>query len=238
MLADFQPKKFHSGALDKSAQPDSLSLQALIGFIADELPRWRDRPDRQKKTAENALTAQLAAHLNSAARKSKGWDILQFRTEVPDEIQPGRTIDLTASPCAETVLVEGRGYGDFDMLMPIECKRLPTPSGAKRDEREYVFSDRSSTGGIQRFKAGAHGAAHIVGAMIAYIQSEPANVWHDRVCNWIQQLAADGQRGWSNDDIIYLDADKHEQSLSIYQSRHARFGTLSEINLTHLWIVM
>ena len=53
------------------------------------------------------------------------------------------------------ICVEGRRHTDFDSLMPIECKRLPTPKGDDRDEREYVFSEHTSTGGIQATTAAA-----------------------------------------------------------------------------------
>ena len=34
--------------------------------------------------------------------------------------------------------------------MPIECKRLTTPVGKERDEREYLISKFSSTRGVHR----------------------------------------------------------------------------------------
>jgi hypothetical protein len=43
---------------------------------------------------------------------------------------------------------------DFDPIMPIECKRLPTPKAKDRDEREYVITEGATAGGIQRFKLG------------------------------------------------------------------------------------
>jgi hypothetical protein len=166
MLANLSPISYQSGTLKKDVHLPGSSLRELLDFITDELPRWRDRPDRNPETSETILTSQLCAHLNSAARNSHGWDILQFRIEEPDEQQRGRKIDLVPAPCGAIVWIEGRGYTDFEFLLPIECKRLPTPRGQDRDEREYVFSQYTSTGGIQRFKAGHHGASHSLGAMI------------------------------------------------------------------------
>ena len=99
----------------------------FIEFIADELPRWRDHPERKPETSETALTDQFCDHLNSAARTSDGWSRIQFRTEVPDEVRPGRAIDLAPKPCGAVLVIEGRRHTQFDTLLPIECKRLPTP---------------------------------------------------------------------------------------------------------------
>ena len=64
---------------------EAAALHELLDFITAELPRWRDRADRQHETGETILTSQLCAHLNSAARHSAGWDMLQFRVEETDE---------------------------------------------------------------------------------------------------------------------------------------------------------
>ncbi len=180
-------------------------MHELIDFIAYELPRWRDHPDRSAQTSETALTSQLCGHLNTAARFSPGWDILQFRIEEPDEQQRGRKIDLVASPCGPTVWIEGRRCTQFDTLLPIECKRLPTPKDKDRDEREYVINRHATTGGIQRFKAGNHGAAHSLAAMIAYVQAESPATWHGRLNAWIGELERSTHIGWSAKDLMRID---------------------------------
>ena len=154
MLANMHNAFSRSGALSPDIHLQATSLYALLDFVSDELPNWRDREDRKSETSETSLTSQLCNHLNSASRRSPGWDFLQFRTEVPDERKRGRTLDLVAAPCDAIVWIEGRRHTDFDTLLPIECKRLPTPKENDRDEREYVVTRRGSTGGIQRFKAG------------------------------------------------------------------------------------
>jgi hypothetical protein len=78
-------------------------------------------------------------------------------------------VDLIAAPSDATVWIEGRSYVDFDTLLPIERKRLPTPKDKDRDEREYVIEGQGTTGGMQRFKAGLHGAKHTMAAMIGSI---------------------------------------------------------------------
>lgn len=213
-------------------------MYELLDFIADELPLWRDRPDRPERSSETDLTSQLCGHLNTAARKSSGWDILQFRIEEPDEQQKGRKIDLVASPCGPVIWIEGRRCTLFDTLLPIECKRLPTPKGKKRDEREYVISRQATTGGIQRFKAGNHGAAHVLAGMIGYVQAESSAVWHKRLNTWIKELYGSEYAGWTPKDLLRVDPLDAKPDLTIYRSCHAREKGLPDIDMRHLWIEM
>lgn len=238
MLANIQNPSGQSGSLNKDVHLPAASLRELLDFISDQLPNWRDRVDRKRETSETVLTSQLCAHLNSAARHSGGWDILQFRTEEPDEVVGGRKIDLVPAPCDTVVWVEGRRHADFDALLPIECKRLPTPKGKDRDEREYVFSENSSTGGIQRFKQGNHGANHSLGAMIGYIQQETISFWSSRVSDWIKGLIDTGVQGWSIDDMIKVKHNDPAKRISVLSSSHCREKNLTEIELRHLWIQM
>jgi len=187
--------------------------------------------------AETSLTSQLCGHLNGASRHSPGFDILQFRVEEQDEEKQGRKIDLVASPCGASICVEGRRHTEFDIIMPIECKRLPTPNGSDRDEREYVTSRYSSTGGIQRFKDGNHASIHTFGAMIGYVQQETAAVWISRVEEWINDLAG-SQLGWTAKDLLHLDENNIDLRLAVLHSSHDRQKGLSKIELRHLWIQM
>jgi len=77
----------------------------------------------------------------------------------------------------------------------MECKRLPTPAGSGRDEKEYVITKPGSTGGIQRFKAGNHGAGHTLGAMIGYVQEGTVSAWDSRVAQWTQRTGGRGEPG-------------------------------------------
>jgi hypothetical protein len=129
MLASNAHTSAQTGTLSEDVHLPATSLHELLDFITNQLPVWRDRGDRNKDTSETTLTSQLCAHLNGAARHSVGWDFLQFRTEVPDELVRGRKIDLVSAPCGTTVWIEGRRHVDFDTIIPIECKRLPTPTG-------------------------------------------------------------------------------------------------------------
>jgi hypothetical protein len=238
MLANSSDASAQSGSLSKDVHLPGTSRNELVDFIAGELPKWRDDPERPHNTSETALTEHLCDHLTSAARMSTGWDFLQFRTEVADEQHKGRKVDLTAKPCGATICIEGRRHTQYDSLLPIECKRLPTPKDKDRDEREYVFNQYGSTGGIQRFKAGHHGGAYTFGAMIAYVQSETRTFWSGRVTEWIEQLVQSSQPGWTTADFLHLEDDNDALRVAVLRSSHTRVTGLPEIELRHLWVQM
>jgi hypothetical protein len=238
MLADFPHISPRTGFLSVDLHLPATSLHALLDFIAGELPTWRDRADRRRETTETVLTSQLCAHLNSAARCSIGWDFLQFRPEEPDVHNRGRRIDLVPAPCGTTVWINGRLHADFDPLLPIECKRLPTPTEKDRDEREYVISGQATTGGMQRFKEGHHGAAHSLCAMIAYVQKNTRAFWCTCISQWIAELAEAGQAGWSQKDMIHLDRDDDAKGMAVLHSSHTRAKGLPDIDMRHFWVQM
>jgi hypothetical protein len=238
MLANNPDSPARFGTLDKEVQKPATFRYELLSFIAQELPNWRDRTNRPNETSETVLTTQLCSHLNSVARHSLGWDILQFKVEAPDEQHKGRKIDLVPSACGPVILIEGRRYIDFDSLLPIECKRLPTPKGKERDEREYVISRYSSTGGIQRFKEGNHGAVHMLGAMIGYVQEDTVAAWDTRITGWIQELVDSAHPGWSVKDLLVAQSSDATLGLAVFRSVHERVNGLPEMELRHLWVCM
>lgn len=238
MLADSSDIVPQSGRLDPDIHlPCTVKLE-IIGFIAEELPRWRDHADRPSADAETTLTEYLCDHLNSAVHHSSIWSHIQFRTETGDETHGGRKIDLTVKPRAATFIIEGRRSSRFNALFPIECKRLPTPKGRDRDEREYVTNKYNTTGGIQRFKFGYQGAAHTFAAMIAYIQEQSCSHWVDQVNGWIKDLATETNSVWSDSDALHLLDDNLSTKVSILKSEHQREGGLNGCELRHLWISM
>ena len=238
MLAEQGGSKIWSGKLDHTIQLSEIWRLSLVSFIANELPNWRDDSCRPSEKAETILTSQLCAYMNSITRMSQGWDFLQFRTEEPDEIIRSRRVDLVPAPLGVTIWIEGREYSQYASLMPIECKRLPTPSGSARDEREYLFSTYSSTGGVQRFKAGYHGAAHSMGAMIGYIQDHDVEYWTWKIQRWLNDLVADKISGWRKEDALSIASCNKEERAAIFESIHSRSDKLPPIKLFHLWIDM
>lgn len=236
MLADNIPL-VDAGRLDREIHLPSEAKLELVNFIAEELPRWRDHPDRPHRESETGLTEHLADHLNSATAYSHEWSHVQFRCETSDEAKPGRKIDLTIKPKAAVIHIAGRRHTQFDALFPIEAKRLPTPREKDRDEREYVITEPGSTGGIQRFKFGQHGSKHDFAAMIGYVQEGTFEGWLDKLNGWIRQLANQSPTVWSFDDTLEcVGSDLREQMYSL-KSRHTRSG-LNSCALRHLWIQM
>jgi hypothetical protein len=125
------------------------------------------------------------------------------------------------------IWIAGREYSEYRTLLPIECKRLPTPTGRGRDEREYVFSQFSSTGGIQRFKAGHHAAARARAAMIGYVQNRDIPFWRAQLDAWIDGLVATAVQGWSPDDKLALAAHCSANRVASLRSTHQRESGLA-----------
>ena len=236
MLADgsnFRPTgKLAAGVLNAGH-----SRAIILDFVASQLPVWRDRAERPARTSETMLTSQLCAHLNSAARKMPGFDCLQFRVEEADETEISRKIDLIAAPAGDALIVEGRSYVDFDPIVPIECKRLPIPSGAGRDAREYVVTCTGIGGGIQRYKAAKHGAAHTQAGLIGYVQADTLEHWFDQIQAWISELYAAATPGWSLEDLLVKHAADIAAGTANHRSVHSRID-LPDIHIRHMWIKM
>lgn len=221
VLADEVKAAMQAGTLSDGVLLPGEWLTTLIGFIAEMLPDWRDDPQRPAETSETKLTTQLCAQLTDVSRRA-GLDHLQFRREEPDEVQARRSVDLVIAPSGIVIWIEGREYTKYSALLPIECKRLPTPPGRNRDKREYVFSQFSSAGGIQRFKAGHHGAAHARAVMIGYVQKQNIPFWLMKVEAWIDGLVAATVQGWSVDDKLSLAAHHTANRVASLQSTHPR----------------
>ncbi|MCA1242954.1 hypothetical protein LC092_10935 [Stappia stellulata] len=239
MLADEVNVTAYSGSLTADLHLPNEWITSLINFIADALPAWRDDPRRPIETGETKLSAQLCGRLNSLCRRTPGWDFLQFRREEPDETDGRRTIDIVASAAGNIIWIDGREYDDFRSLVPIECKRLPTPTSRKRDEREYVITSEGSTGGIQRFKAGHHGAEHKRAVMIGYVQAYDVTHWHKTVGRWIDDLITELPTAWTVADKPTLAAHDKSQRIANLVSIHFRQrGLTPHIQIDHLWIEM
>jgi hypothetical protein len=234
VLADAATRSASVGTLAPGAFAPGTFLAQVVAFIATHLARWRDHPDRRPVQSERELTDQLSSYLNSAARSS--LDAIQFSTEVPDSGCRGRTVDMAIRPIGAPIVVTGRRYTLFDVILPIECKRLPTP--ADRDEREYVFSgdDTRSGGGIQRFKQGAHGRAHTMAVMIGYIQDGPASQWLARVNHWIAELELVDPTWTAERLAMVATSEAGVCELRSLHRRPVRDG--AQIELRHLWVTL
>ena len=238
MLADDGDRRAQAGSLDSDVHLPGEWISSLVGFIGGVLPGWRDDPIRPAHAGETGLTAQLCARLTSASRHAPGWDFLQFKREEPDDTNAGRSIDLAVSPSGSVIRIDGREYTEYQTLLPIECKRLPTPAGTARDEREYLYSRFSTTGGVQRFKAGHHAASHARAAMIGYVQERDIPTWSAQLDQWIAGLESDAIEGWSAADKITVVQHDAVARIATLRSDHARRTGLDGIRIDHLWVEM
>lgn len=211
-------------------------LDVVIDLIHQQLPLWRDDPARPPQSAENKLTAQLCQYLNGTTRTSH-LDSIVFQGEVPDPKSGGRTLDLVPMPRGCTIWIGSQRYTLYDPLVPIECKRLPTPSGGKREKREYLHTQKGRTGGVQRFRAGLHGGVSEVGAMIGYIQTGTVAQWFATVNRWVGTLAKVGIDGWTRAEELKKFAPDARARTARSTSMHPRTG-LKPITLHHLWVEM
>lgn len=237
MLADSYDRSPSRGAFASDLQAPGLSVRRIVEFIIDQLPAWRDHGDRLPARAEPTLNSQLCMFLNSAARRI-GLDSVQFCAETPDESCKGRNLDITAVPRGDALWVEGRCYSEFEVILPIECKRLPTPTEGGRDEREYVITGGGgTTGGIQRFKLGVHGAANPLALMIAYIQRGDPTHWMSVVNGWLAE-AGSIDLAWQDERLV---ANFARPTVGVhgFHSVHKRSVASSPtVELQHVWIVL
>lgn len=246
MQADQPPGAAAGRRPDRVVEADF--VDQIISFIARALPFWRDDPDRPPRDVERHLNHQLATWLNEQSRFC--FNVIQFISETPDEVRSSRALDLSAQPVGVHIVLNGRRYSPYEVLLPIECKRLPTPRASDRDEREYVTTHPGSTGGIYRFKTGRHGAGHTRALMVGYLQEGTAADWCARINGWIAALAAAANRltaidallapeklNWSLDDQLEPFAD---EPVHWYRSCHHRVDdwghSYPPIALDHLWV--
>jgi len=227
-----------NGRLDENLFNLHHFREKLIEFIVTCLPHWRDDPQRSVKTAEDSLTQTLCRYLNTATRNTPGYNLVKFEREVEDEFHPKRKVDLGVMPDKNIITVEGKSFTKYETILQIECKRLPTPRKKNRDQREYIFSEYSSTGGIQRFKEGYHGANHNFVTMIGYIQDKTCADWVTQIKKWIDGLIKEKQEGWSAKDHLRKAHCDNVNRTMMLESKHKRKSKLSEIEIRHLWIEM
>ena len=210
---------------------NTLALQT-INFVCQQLPAWRDDPDRFNEKSENRLNLQLCKFLESHARKN--FPMVRFDHE---EYQPKRrSVDLSAS-FAEPMCIETRLYTIYDPIVVFESKRLPAPSQDRH--REYVTGEgKKISGGIQRFKLGLHGANLDIAAMIGYIQERSKQEWHSDINMWISELTTCALKDtciWSNNEQLEFIEENVTKSVASYRSVHHRTGSKSsnEIEIYH-----
>lgn len=235
MIADEQPQHPFVGAPDATLLDADAFHEAIVTFVEDELPAWRDRPDRPDADDEPRLNESLCDHLDTAARHS--FDVVRF-THEPLQMS-GRAADLAVKPVSR-ILVGTIAYTIFEQLLPIECKRLPTPRDNKRSDCEYVHGmPGHRTGAIERFKHLLHGPANDRAMIIGYVQSESFDHWLTTINARLTQFAADDVDGglWSPVETLSAAAITCCEDLLRLDSKHRRLDSTS-VHLSHLWLSM
>ena len=234
-------KCFESVGIGKLTS-DEIERNALplktIDFVRRQLPAWHDDPDRPNEQSEHKLNSDLCKFLNSSRTRSN-FPMAFFHHEEPQSTN--RRVDLSALP-DKPMLIGAKLYTIRDPFIVFECKRLPAPS--KDREKEYVTGGKEKTsGGIQRFKLGHHGAELDLVAMIGYVQERSFGDWHHKINEWILELASDTTADtcvWNANEILEPLHEYVTKNIASYQSVHIRTRSKSndEIKIHHLWIAM
>jgi hypothetical protein len=240
MIADEPPKTPTIGT------PDSVVLDArafherIVGFIEQELPVWRDRPELSQMTDEPNLNQSLCLHLDKASRR-QCFDSIRFLQE-PIQAS-GRNADIGVMPL-DNIMVEGICYHDFEQLLPIECKRLPTPLGSRRSDLEYVHGvPGHRTGGIERFKHGLHGPTNQHALMVAYVEAEPFAHWLTAINARLAKLATDRTDDgiWNPTEPLSSCTSAQGAELHRLKSCHRRLSppcSSDRVEMEHIWLRM
>jgi len=233
-----QVNKQNSSGRITSGVKSQASILSIITFVSEQLPFWRNDPNRLSVQSEDKLNSQLYKFLNSQALEHLhmflfGYEERQYRK---------RKVDISVSPI-ENIIIEALPYTIYDPVLVFECKRLPAPSVDR--EKEYVTgtSPDKITGGIQRFKLGFHGAEHNLAAMIGYVQDKSCRYWQGKINEWILELVnkpiGDGCI-WTSNEILNMIKEDASTGVIHCLSSHNRTSNIAneEIGLHHLWVVM
>jgi hypothetical protein len=186
------------------------------------------------------LNQALCLHLNRAARH-QNFDTIQFLQEPLQSA--GRRADIGVMQFS-TIVVEGRSYEDFEQLLPIECKRLPTPTDKRRSDCEYVHGlPGHRTGAIERFKYGLHGPRNPRALIIAYVQSESFTHWLTTINERLKKFATDSfDNGvWSPAETLSTMTTAFSADLHRIISRHKRSmppAHSEAVDIEHFWLRM
>ena len=149
-------------AIERQKVPESAVLEGTLEFVRKHLSEWRDDPDRPEVQSEEKLNGLLCDYLSYQVRHE--WPMVVFRHEEPQKGR--RRVDMSAKT-KQPIIAATRDFTKYDPFLVIEGKRLPAPERGR--EREYVTGFDKTSGGLQRFKLGLHGASLEIAAMVAYV---------------------------------------------------------------------
>jgi hypothetical protein len=186
-------------------------------------------------SVENKITQKIVSFFNSKLEnggifKIKRNEIYTFHFGNQSEEETGHR-----SNDASIVIIQKKPkHKEFDRILCIEAKRLPTP-GSRR-KKEYV---EGNLGGIERFKMGVHSSELPEAIMLAYIQTHDATHWHTQVNTWIDEQITTS----SNTELTWAAQDKLQHTATLgavekYHSKHERINSKvsNDIELHHYWL--
>ena len=240
MIADESPQNPAIGTPDSEVLDAGAFHEKIVAFIEQELPVWRGRPELSQVTDEPKLNQSLCLHLDKASRR-QGFDSIRFLQE-PLQTS-GRNADIGVVPM-DNIMVEGICYHDFEQLLPVECKRLPTPPDSRRSDLEYVHGVLGHrTGGIERFKHGLHGPTNHHALIIAYVQAKCFAHWLTAINARLAKLATEEVDGgiWNPAEPLSHGTSTHSVDTQRFKSCHRRLKppcSSSKIEVEHIWLRM
>jgi hypothetical protein len=190
--------------------------ETLFVFIDDVLFQFKPTT---KETGENKITQDLEISLNEETRLNNTFFAFQNQHE-----DGNSTTDIG-------VYLRNNRY----RFCWIEAKKLPTPNGKNRDEREYVIVDNKKfkgNGGIQRFKESKHAPELSISIMIGYIQDKDFDYWLLKVNGWITELGNTDTEFRENEYCLNkLVSNKCNRFISTHKRKNE-----TTITLHHYWI--
>lgn len=226
------------GQLQPTATSDTL-IDRTIDFVSDALIPWSQDTERQKGQAEHQLNEDTLNtqffHFIQGYAKQVGFDMVTFGREMPQKGQ--RKADFSISPYLPTT-IHGTRYNCYEPFLVIEGKRL-TSKLPKNRKREYLTGEgKKTSGGIQRFKLGEHGANHEVAVIVGYVQSNLPLSWLGIINDWVEELAKQRKQEWQANEQLTLEVNCNNQLIKAI-SKHPRSCkiTNSDIKLHHFWIL-
>jgi hypothetical protein len=240
MIADESPKAPTLGTPGSEVLDAGAFHEKIVAFIEQELPVWRDRPELSQMTDEPNLNQSLCLHLDKASRR-QCFDSIRFLQE-PLQAS-GRNADIGVMPL-DNIMVEGVCYNDFEQLLPIECKRLPTPPDSRRSDLEYVHGmPGHRTGGIERFKHGHHGQTNQRALIIAYVQAKSFAHWLTAINARLAKLATDGTDDgiWNPPEPLTNCTSTPSPDTQRLKSSHRRLCrpcSSDKVEMEHIWLMM
>jgi len=239
MIADETRSTPAIGSPDAALLDTDAFHHAIVALIESELTVWRDRPQRPPFQDEPKLNQSLCLHLNRAARHG-GFDVIAFAQE---PIQAGSRRGDIGVMAPGTITVAGRDYEDFVQLLPIECKRMPTPPDKRRSDCEYVHGlPGHRNGAIERFKHGLHGPDNKRAMIIAYVQDKSSTHWQETINARLTKMAADGADDglWSPAEVLNVEnvTRTHLHKLRSLHRRVQNQSSVDAVEIAHLWLQM